>query len=128
MDVEQAILRLARLVRDYPTVDLLILHGSRARGDAHPGSDWDFGYLAHGEVDHLGLLHEITQVLGTDDVDLVDLRAASGLLRFRAASEGRIIAESKHGRFNDFALAAALHWYDVAPVVREAQSEFLAGM
>lgn len=26
-------------------LDLLVLRGSRARGDALPGSDWDLGYL-----------------------------------------------------------------------------------
>jgi predicted nucleotidyltransferase len=34
---------------------LLVLHGSRARGDAREGSDWDFAYLAGAEMDELAL-------------------------------------------------------------------------
>jgi predicted nucleotidyltransferase len=33
-----------------PDADI-ILYGSRARGDAHPGSDWDFLILLDGVVD-----------------------------------------------------------------------------
>lgn len=34
-----------------PTGEVL-LFGSRARGDAHPDSDWDFLLLVEGDVDH----------------------------------------------------------------------------
>lgn len=34
-----------------PTAEV-ILFGSRARGDAHPDSDWDFLVLLDGHVDH----------------------------------------------------------------------------
>lgn len=54
MDVEQAVARLAHNVRSHPSVDLLVLYGSRARGEAHAGSYWDLGYLARTTVDHLG--------------------------------------------------------------------------
>ncbi|MCW4354222.1 nucleotidyltransferase domain-containing protein [Hoyosella sp. YIM 151337] len=74
MDVELAAERLAHIGRSHPSVDLLMLYGSRARGDAHAGSDWDLGYLARTTVDHLGMLSEATCALGTDNVDLVDLR------------------------------------------------------
>lgn len=74
------------------------------------------------------MLSEATCALGTDNVDLVDLRTASGLLRFRAAREGLVVFQSTPGIFDEFAVAAALHWYDVEPVVRRAQHGLLAEM
>lgn len=66
-------------------LDLLVLHGSRARGDAVESSDRDFGYLGSlGQaVDPLALVVTLTRMLGTDAVDVVDLGRASALLRFR---------------------------------------------
>lgn len=36
---------IAELAATMPGLGLLVLHGSRARGDAHQRSDWDFAYL-----------------------------------------------------------------------------------
>lgn len=38
--------RLAGLARNHAGLEFLVLHGSRARGDAGPGSDWESAYLA----------------------------------------------------------------------------------
>ena len=59
-------------------LDLLILFGSRARGDARPGADWDFGYLADEAADVPALLAALVEALEDDHVDLVDLRRAGG--------------------------------------------------
>ena len=42
-------------------LDLLILFGSRARGDARPGADWDFGYLADEAADLPALLAALVE-------------------------------------------------------------------
>src|SRR5438552_824836 len=57
-------------------LELLVLFGSRARGEARQGSDWDFGYLADERFDPLDLLLPLVTALGTDRIDLVDLRRA----------------------------------------------------
>ncbi|HSF42194.1 MAG TPA: nucleotidyltransferase domain-containing protein, partial [Thermoanaerobaculia bacterium] len=48
--------RISELARQSPGLHLLILFGSRARGDDHLGSDWDFGYLAGADFDPDDLL------------------------------------------------------------------------
>jgi predicted nucleotidyltransferase len=53
----------ARLADDEPHLRLLLLYGSRARGDAHARSDWDFGYLADPEFDALALEQRIARHL-----------------------------------------------------------------
>jgi predicted nucleotidyltransferase len=39
------------VARGHAGLELLVLHGSRARGDAREDSDWDFAYLAAAEFD-----------------------------------------------------------------------------
>lgn len=119
----------AALERDPVTagVEVLALHGSRARGDAGPNSDWDFGYLAapSAAVDAVALLARLTQLLGTDAVDVVDLDCASALLRYRVARDGRVVLERRPGAFVEFRLEATRFWCDAGPVIRAAQAEVL---
>jgi len=76
----------------------LALLGSRATGSAHPGSDWDVGALGPDrggcELDVAGLTAQLSMEVGSDDVDVVDLRrdaAVDGRLLFerRPATAGR---------------------------------------
>ncbi|GLZ51798.1 hypothetical protein Acsp07_14150 [Actinomycetospora sp. NBRC 106378] len=111
-------------------VELLVLHGSRARGDARPSSDWDLGYVAApgADVDPAALLDVLASTLGTDEVDLVDLRHASAVLRFRAARDGVALVEMHPEAFLDFRLDAVRFWCDAEPVIRRAQAEILASL
>ena len=94
-------------------VGLAVLHGSRARGDGAPDADWDIGIL--GTADMAVLTAELTAVLGTDAVDLVDLGRASALLRFRAARDGMPLLERPEGSFMRFQIEAAQFWCDAGP-------------
>lgn len=115
------------LVQDPSTaaVSFLVLHGSRARSDATEASDWDFAYLARPGVDHLALHLAISQALGTDRIDLVDLTSASALLRSRVAEHGLVLIEREPEAFLNFRLAASLFWCDVEAVVRAAHADVL---
>lgn len=99
---------------------LLVLHGSRARATHRPDSDWDFAYLADASFDADALLAGLSEALGSNDIDLADLSRASGLLRFKAASEGHAVHEAQPGQFDTFRLAAAAAWCDMEPVLRRA--------
>ena len=109
-------------------LDLLILFGSRARSDARPGADWDFGYLADEAADVPGLLAALIEVLEDDRVDLVDLRRASGLLRYRTACDGLPVHEAKTGLFDQYRLQAAQFWCDNAPVFERGYEEVLGAL
>jgi predicted nucleotidyltransferase len=101
-----------------PGLALLVLFGSRARGDEWARSDWDFGYLADHGVDPLALMAALAAVVGSERLDVVDLASASGLLRYRAARDGVLIYESTSGRFDSFRFSAARFWFDAEPVLR----------
>ena len=103
---------LARAARSTGGLDLLIVFGSRARGDARSGSDWDIGYLANEAADVPGLLAALVETLDSDRVDLVDLRSAGGLLRYRAAREGRLVYEAVADLFDRYRLDALRFWSD----------------
>ena len=107
-------------------LELLLLFGSRGRGEAQAESDWDFGYLATEALDVTTLLGVIVESVGTDRVDLVDLRRASGLLRYRAARDGRVVYEIRPRLAEQFWLEAAQFWCDAAPVLQHGYEEVLA--
>lgn len=117
---------LARAVRHVDGLDVLLLFGSRARGQAHEHSDWDFGYLGAPSLDVSGLLADLVAATGSDRVDLVDLGRASGVLRFQAARDGQVVVERVPGLADAFRLEAASFWCDVAPILGPAYEQVLA--
>ena len=109
-------------------LDVLFLFGSRARGDAHSGSDWDFGYLSEAGLDADGLLATLVAMVGNDRIDLVDLRRASGLLRYRVARDGHLLFERTNGVADAFRLQAADFWCDAGALLERGYDDVLAGL
>ena len=76
--------------------DLIVLYrfGSQAKGTARPHSDIDLAVLTHKPIASLHRF-ELAQELATRlhrDVDLVDLRAASTVMRMQVLSTGTCLA------------------------------------
>ena len=109
-----------------PGLALLLLIGSRARGDGRPDSDWDFGYLAGAGADLEGLRAALVLATGTDRIDLADLDRAGALLRYRTARDGRLVYERAAGTDARFRLAAADFWCDAGPLLQQAYADVLA--
>jgi uncharacterized protein len=106
-------------------VKMLVLFGSRVRGQVHAHSDWDFGYLA-GEGADIDLLRaRLTQALATDAIDLVNLARGGALLRMQVATEGKPLFESEPGLFLHFQDEVARFWCDVEPVLNHAYARIL---
>lgn len=86
--------------RALPTLQLLYLFGSRARGDAQHASDLDLAVLAQGPVDPVTrhqLRTSLEVTLGCD-VDLVDLDRASTVLQLEVIRDGRLLHEKEAGQ------------------------------
>jgi len=117
---------MALAAQGVPGLEMLMLFGSRARGDAHPQSDWDIGYLATDAVDVDAWLGTLGERVGSGRVDLADLRRSSGLLRYHVARDGRLIYEARPGLGERFCLEAAQFWCDAAPALQRGYDEVLA--
>lgn len=120
--------RLAATAPDLPGVQLLLLIGSQARGDAHDASDTDLGYLAGASFDPGLAVAAWASTLGRDDIETVDLRRASALLRHRAADHGVTLWEDRPGRALAFREEAARFWSDAQWVIDQAHREVLSAL
>lgn len=116
---------LARLAASATGLQMLVLHGSRARNDAHAQSDWDFAYEADSGFDPDALLAALADALRVDRIDLVDLDRAGALLRHRVARDGMVVFERTPGRFDRFWLNAVDTWCDLAPVLEPLYARVL---
>jgi predicted nucleotidyltransferase len=117
---------LVNLAQTTPGLDLLLLHGSQARGAAHAASDWDFGYLADDRLDVAALLAGLVEILHDDRIDLVNLATSGGLLRYRAARDGVVLFESAPGLGERFKFDAVDFWCDAQPVLQAGYQSVLA--
>jgi predicted nucleotidyltransferase len=123
---DERLTTVARVAEAMPGLRLLVLHGSRARGEAHALSDWDFAYESDGAFDPDALLAVLADTLEADEIDLVDLTRAGALLRHRVARDGVVMVEKPTGRFADFRLDAVHTWCDLAPVLEPLYEQVLA--
>lgn len=105
---------------------LVVLFGSRARGDATERSDWDLGILAGADFDREQFLADLVAALHTERIDLVDLDRAGGLVRFRAARDGVPVFEAEAGAFAQFWFAAVSFWCDMGAIIRAGYDDVLA--
>ena len=117
---------LAGIGARHPHLRLLLLFGSRARGDARERSDWDLGYLADEGFDADALLLDLVNALETDRIDLVDLARAGAQIRFRAAGDGRLLYQAEPRLFGKFRIDAVDFWCDVEPLLRDGYAQVLA--
>ncbi len=110
-DIQSA---LPQILEQIPYLKLLILFGSRARGDHFPSSDWDFALLFDEELRQRyepggglrcyrswGVLQRIFD-LGDDEMDWIDLKNASDVLAHTIAAEGKVVYEKTAGAFEAF--------------------------
>jgi len=105
-------------------VQLVLLFGSIAEGSVHRKSDIDLGFLFDEPIDVLSLTNEVTKLLHSDRVDVVDLRRASPLLKFCAAQKGKVLYERSDGLFNQF-FSLAFRMYVDTKKLRDAQGEMI---
>jgi predicted nucleotidyltransferase len=117
---------LTEAVSNFEGLRLLLLFGSRARGDERADSDWDFGYLGSTALDVDGLLATLVLTVGSDRIDLVNLARAGGQLRFRAAGDSVPLFATDAKEFPRFWFDAVSFWCDMQPVLRAGYEEVLS--
>lgn len=110
--------RLQGLRERVPDLELVVLFGSTATGRRAAGSDVDVAVLCAGPAD-LDVLHGVlAPALGTDRLDLVDLRRVGPLLAMEVARSGRLLYESRRGAFRQFQSLASRRYCDTEKLRR----------
>ncbi|WPF87889.1 nucleotidyltransferase domain-containing protein [Cyanobacterium aponinum AL20118] len=97
-----------------PYIKMVILFGSRARGDINDKSDWDFAILCDREIvaktfknkvsgwfAYSVNLNEIFD-LKTERIDIIDLNSCSDFIAHYIARDGVLIYEKNEGEFEHF--------------------------
>jgi predicted nucleotidyltransferase len=110
---------LSPLFRD-AGLQLVVLFGSTARGRAGRRSDVDLAFLFDRPCNTVQLGLEVTRLLHTNAVDVVDLRTASPLLRFAALRDGKPLYERSPGTFLS-SYSLAFRMYVDTKKLRDAQ-------
>ncbi|MCG6133783.1 MAG: nucleotidyltransferase domain-containing protein [Nostoc sp. LLA-1] len=103
-----------QLPEKIPYLKMLILFGSRATGNTHAKSDWDFAVLCDQEQrenyvkDNAFLWFELPIVIGelfkinSDQIDVVELNQCSELISHFVARDGKLLYEDNLGEFEKF--------------------------
>jgi predicted nucleotidyltransferase len=111
-EVERFAAPLADLVTVAPSVQLVVLFGSVARGRARRDSDLDVAVRADEPADLDALYVLLAPRLASSRVDLVDLRRAGPLLAFQVAQRGQVLYERDPGAFRTFQSLASRRYVD----------------
>lgn len=104
------------------TLQFVLLFGSLASGKGYKRSDIDLAFLFDRPVDIVDLTNKVIRLLHTDNIDVVDLKHASPLLKISAAKNGRVLYEKSPGTFNEF-YSLAFRMYVDTKKLRDAQAE-----
>lgn len=123
VDQDQLKEKLAPL-HTHADIQLIILFGSAVKGARHRQSDLDLAILGKEPLDIVDLTNRVMVLLGTDRVDVVDLRRASPLLAMEVVRGGRLIYEQYAGQYVAFCSLAHRRYVDTAKL-RAAQREVI---
>lgn len=113
--------RLAPLFAD-PSIDLVVLFGSVAAGVSRAESDLDVAVRGGCQLDLVSVTNQMSQLLHTDAIDVVDLRRASPLLMMEVVRGGTLLYERAAGSYAAFCSLAHRRYVDTAKL-RLAQRE-----
>ena len=95
---------------------LLVLLGSYGTENFKTGeSDIDIAFLAGTALQGnrcMQLLNDLSMLFEYGNIDLIDLKKASGLLKYEIADKGRLLYESKNGFFLRYSLYCLRYYYD----------------
>jgi predicted nucleotidyltransferase len=124
MDVDLLRMQLASALEAHTEVELALLFGSRARGEAGPGSDLDVAVVGRA-IDTIGLAIELSDANGLP-VDVVDLSDDPPLaLLLAVLRDGIKIHESRRGVYGRFLSHSLMVLETDLPGHRAMQRAFL---
>ncbi len=110
-----------------PEIILAIIFGSYGTEQQRADSDLDFAVLFNNQVDiyaEMRLLSGLTDLLGIENIDLVNLNKASIVVQHEALA-GKFIYEKDPIITSDYFEKVVKYYCDYAPVLNKFDREFL---
>ncbi len=99
---------IGRFIAERLSPDFVLLFGSGARNELRPDSDLDLAFLSEVEKDRYTVFmiaQELAGELGRD-VDLIDLKKASTVMKAQIAGNGQLLYAKDPLRYRMFTMAA----------------------
>jgi len=118
--------KLQKIVRQYG-LRLLLLFGSRAQDKALPKSDFDIAYFAGRPLsleEESRLIVDLGPAVGSDNIDLVDLKKAPPLLLYAITQNARVLYAENQMLFPELA-SYAFKRYVESKLLFELKRQFL---
>lgn len=109
---------LKSLLEKYPIVYALFLFGSQAEECANALSDIDIAYLSYRNMDYekeADLLFDINRILGTEEVDLVNIQKVPLVSMYRIVNFGKLLYCSDENALLDYREKINLKYLDFKP-------------
>lgn len=110
---------------------MVVLFGSRARGEERGGSDTDIAVFA-GEKKSVRELSEMqiefTEAFRVKNPEIVDLSGRAPLFLKQVADDGKVLYERKPGIFDEFQIYAFKRYVEAKPLFalrREFTAQFI---
>jgi len=112
---QELILFASQIPTKIPSLEMLIIFGSRARGNTHVNSDWDFAILYNQQqqienrylsLEVYGILSDVLRLSG--EIDVINLSSCSPLIAHAVARDGKVLYEKTSGLFDSFQSKALL--------------------
>lgn len=122
-EFEQKLSRVREIAASY-SLDLVVLFGSHARGDAHEDSDIDIAIRARLALDK----EQVLQLSVVFDeifpcVQVVDLRSAPPLLLGAIVQDGKLLYEGAPSLYEEFCIRAVNEYLDYLPVLEALRAQ-----
>lgn len=120
-----------QITEKIPYLKMLVLFGSRATGNTHAKSDWDFAVLYDEEKrkncigDSAFSWFEVPEKLSdffeinSDLIDVVELNRGSSIIAHFVARDGQLLYESEPGEFNSFKQKALMSESEIKKIENE---------
>lgn len=109
---------IAKIAKNYD-LDMVVLFGSQATGRTHPKSDIDIGYTSQMRLEldtRFKIETEISVLLHRGDIEFVDLRRISPVMKQIIADEGILLYEIRPGTFEAFCMYAFKLYVETKPL------------
>lgn len=114
-------------LKTYPEIVVAYWFGSRAQGKGTPLSDWDFALKFKPQADWRCERHVravLSDILGTDAVDLVNWDLAPLKVRYAIVQQGVLLLSRNEEVRVEMEITTRSRYWDFEPYIREYQEAF----